>query len=292
MERSMTERHDAEQTLVEVLKGAIKRGDRKDPSGLAHWLVSNPVARQVLFKALDVVPRRWAEDHKHEIVSLRARAEQAERERDEERAGRERAQNDRDHFHAWMVKAQNERNEAVAKAEAEQDAAIDSRERAERMDHLATENERLRRWALEASQALHAATVIGQRSCRDGDHLNYTNHDRLIRELHEVALDANQIYEPGKYLIREAPPHGNEACWACHYGAEEPERWKDRHTCGGRRAVDRTGLSRAFGSRGTSTDVGIDSESPTKHDKLDDCDCRAAGYAEGDHGGGCRHRTS
>lgn len=39
-------------------------------------------------------------------------------------------------------------------------------------------------------------------------------------------------------------------CWACYYGPEDPERWKDRHTCGGQRAVDQTGLSRVMGAHG------------------------------------------
>lgn len=38
----------------------------------------------------------------------------------------------------------------------------------------------LEAWADEAVLALQAATVIGERSCRAGDHLNYGNHDRLI----------------------------------------------------------------------------------------------------------------
>lgn len=39
-----------------------------------------------------------------------------------------------------------------------------------------------RRWIEEAVSALAAATIIGMRSCREGDHLHYGNHDRLIVE--------------------------------------------------------------------------------------------------------------
>jgi hypothetical protein len=39
-----------------------------------------------------------------------------------------------------------------------------------------------RRWVEEAVGALAAATTIGMRSCRAGDHLHYDNHDRLIAE--------------------------------------------------------------------------------------------------------------
>lgn len=39
-------------------------------------------------------------------------------------------------------------------------------------------------------------------------------------------------------------------CWACYYGPEDPERWKDRHTCGGQAPADRTGLFRVMGAHG------------------------------------------
>lgn len=75
-------------------------------------------------------------------------------------------------------------------------AADEERDRAERereqRDEAREDHERLRKWAVEAAQALHAATVIGQRSCRDGDHPNYANHDRLIRELNEMSGSANE----------------------------------------------------------------------------------------------------
>lgn len=35
-------------------------------------------------------------------------------------------------------------------------------------------------WVEEVVLAMRAAMVIGQRSCRDGDHLNYRNLQRLI----------------------------------------------------------------------------------------------------------------
>ena len=35
---------------------------------------------------------------------------------------------------------------------------------------------------LETILALDAATRIGTRSCSEGDHLHYANHDRIIRE--------------------------------------------------------------------------------------------------------------
>ena len=43
-------------------------------------------------------------------------------------------------------------------------------------------------WARDAALALESATEIGKRSCRAGDHLNYSNHDRLLREF--AALEA------------------------------------------------------------------------------------------------------
>ena len=45
---------------------------------------------------------------------------------------------------------------------------------------LEAENTRLRAWVEEASRALQSATIIGERSCRPGDGLNYGWHDRLI----------------------------------------------------------------------------------------------------------------
>lgn len=39
-----------------------------------------------------------------------------------------------------------------------------------------------RRWATEAALPLDAASVTGKRSCRDGDHLDYANHERLVAE--------------------------------------------------------------------------------------------------------------
>jgi hypothetical protein len=42
--------------------------------------------------------------------------------------------------------------------------------------------ERVDDFLFEATIALRAASTIGERSCRDGDHLNYGNHDRLIAE--------------------------------------------------------------------------------------------------------------
>lgn len=50
---------------------------------------------------------------------------------------------------------------------------------------------------------------------------------------------------------------GERDCWACYYGPEDPERWKDRHTCGGQRAVDRTGLSRVFGTQEAARVVAL-----------------------------------
>lgn len=41
------------------------------------------------------------------------------------------------------------------------------------------------RWVDEVVLALDSATTIGKRSCRDGDHLLYSNHDRLLREAGE-----------------------------------------------------------------------------------------------------------
>lgn len=38
------------------------------------------------------------------------------------------------------------------------------------------------RFVEEVALALKAATTIGMRSCRDGDHLHYANHDRLVAE--------------------------------------------------------------------------------------------------------------
>jgi len=53
----------------------------------------------------------------------------------------------------------------------------------------------LRNWITEAVIALNAATTIGQRSCRDGDHLHYANHDRLVAEASHL-LDALAIEAP------------------------------------------------------------------------------------------------
>jgi hypothetical protein len=43
-----------------------------------------------------------------------------------------------------------------------------------------------KRFLDEVVIALDAATVIGMRSCREGDGLHYANHDRLIREAREL----------------------------------------------------------------------------------------------------------
>jgi hypothetical protein len=55
-------------------------------------------------------------------------------------------------------------------------AAHDAKAKAEAL------RERVDDFLFEATIALRAASTIGERSCRDGDHLNYGNHDRLIAE--------------------------------------------------------------------------------------------------------------
>jgi len=64
-------------------------------------------------------------------------------------------------------------------------AALRARFAAERMPE---DVQALVEWARDAALALEAATEIGKRSCRAGDHLNYSNHDRLLREF--AALEA------------------------------------------------------------------------------------------------------
>lgn len=49
-----------------------------------------------------------------------------------------------------------------------------------------------RRWALEVTVALKAATTIGMRSCRDGDHLHYSNHDRLVSEARSFGVTTDE----------------------------------------------------------------------------------------------------
>lgn len=45
-----------------------------------------------------------------------------------------------------------------------------------------------KRWAVEATLALDAASAIGKRSCRDGDHLHYANHERLVSEAQALGV--------------------------------------------------------------------------------------------------------
>lgn len=42
--------------------------------------------------------------------------------------------------------------------------------------------EEAQNWIDDVVRALEAANVIGMRSCRPGDGLNYASHDKFIRE--------------------------------------------------------------------------------------------------------------
>lgn len=72
-------------------------------------------------------------------------------------------------------------------------------------DEARADVERLRGWVGDAARALDAATTIGQRSCRDGDHLNYGNHDRLIREAAALAAHPDTTF---CWLIERGQPEG------------------------------------------------------------------------------------
>ena len=50
----------------------------------------------------------------------------------------------------------------------------------------------------DAANALEAATTIGTRSCRDGDHLNYSNHDRIITRARSALVLAEPLVTEDK----------------------------------------------------------------------------------------------
>ena len=53
------------------------------------------------------------------------------------------------------------------------------------------------RWIDEVVLALDSATIIGKRSCDHGDHLHYSNHDRLIREAQQWSPYARSLQREG-----------------------------------------------------------------------------------------------
>jgi hypothetical protein len=65
---------------------------------------------------------------------------------------------------------------------------VEVKMKTEQVERLIAERIALRKWAAEACIALEAATVIGERSSRPGDGLDYGNHDRLLREARELGV--------------------------------------------------------------------------------------------------------
>lgn len=59
--------------------------------------------------------------------------------------------------------------------------------------HLHAEAEHLREWAENAYEFIRSSVVIGKRSCRDGDHLDYGWADRLLGEGQNLRVDPTSV---------------------------------------------------------------------------------------------------